>query len=377
MRKDNLRRISVVIGVLLLNFVVVGVGYSAEATIKKINTEKKTVVINGSASDGFEKGTKVCFYNAETLKRVTCGKVKKAGKLTALIQVSSKGIKKVQMEHTVSTHTDKVLSVSGDQQNPDETTVFNRTNNKFTGAFFYTYSPMSPVGLNAVKFLAPDAKQKGAINSLWGEVSDSSLKSTLLTLGGSFAYNINELFSVTLGGSYSFVDMEQILSEYDTSNKNFYTYTEQNPSLFSIFLDFTAYRKYLGVTGNNFSFLVGILYANFSSKFEATHGVGQSRDAGSEVPMVSVKTSMSVVGARLGSTFTMALSQMLGLYVSLVATVPIVGSPSYSTTLEEEYNTEFSGVLTEGKTLESDVEDAMGASKKFGLELSLGTSISF
>ena len=376
MKKNNLGRICIKTCLVALCMFVISNGYSAETTVKKINTEKKTVIINGTQSDGFENGSKVCFYNPDTLKRVACGKVKKTGKLTATVQVSEKALKRIKLEHTASTNTEKILSVSGEEQNGEEATVFNRVNNKFTVSLFYNYAPISSVGINAVEFIAVDSKGMGKLDSLWSEHSDSSLKSIIAAVGGAFAYNINELFSVSLGGSYSFVSMESLLSKYDTANPQDYVFTEQKPSVFSVFLDFTAYRKYFGVTGNNVNFLVGLLYENLSSDFFAAQGTGNSRAEGTETELAKVKTTMSVFGVRLGSGFTMAITQMFGLYVNLIAVIPVAGTPSYSVSAEEDF-VNFHKVFLSNGDIESDLENAMGAKKKYGLDISVGTSINF
>lgn len=379
MNKNNLRRICITAYVLLCGLCLgAGAGYSAETTVKKINIEKKNVVINGTASDGFEKGKKVCFYNPETLKRVACGKVKKTGKLTAQVHLSEKAIKKVKMEHTVSTNTEKILSASGEGQESEGSTVFNRVSKMFTLSLFYDYAPMSSVGLKALIFEANDSKKMGKLDSLWSDDSKSYLTSVPASIGGSFSYNINELFSVILGGSYSFVSMDTVQSELDSSKSESYVYTEQKPTLFSVFLDFIAYRKYFGVTGNNLNVLVGVLYENFSSEFYAAIGeapVG-SRSKSSEEKIATVKTSMSVVGARLGGGFNMAVTQTIGLYTSLIAVIPFVGTPSYSTEITPEFIKDHTGFLKD-EDIESDLENAMGAEKKFGIDISVGINVSF
>lgn len=370
--KKNVKQI-VFIFICVCAWVVGGVLYGAETTIKKINTEKRTVVINGTASDGFEKGIKVCFYNPDTLKRVTCGKIRKAGKLTATIKLSEKKIAKVQMNHTVSTHTEKVLSVSGESQTQEGATVFNRTQNKFKVSLFYSYAPMSVVGIKALKFKGIDSSVH---DTLWEEAGDESLSSVPMIFGGSFSYNINELFSVTLGFNYQLMGLKNILSDYQLIDRKTYVYTEQKPSAFAIHADFTAYRKYLGVTGNNINVLVGLLYENFSSTFEAYTGNGESRVESEEVKVATVDTSMSVIGLRLGGGFDMAITQMFSMGASLITTVPVVGSPSYSVSIENEDFEENSAFVT-GGDLSSDLESAMGAEKKFGIEISIGASVSF
>jgi len=295
------------------------------AKITKVNKKRRLVTINKGKIDGFIKREVVCFFEVSGAK-IGCGKVKRAKLYKAMIRVSSKLIKKIDVSQIARLK--KVAEKIG------------IVPPKFALRFILNPTAISHIQYNQLTYATPKGE---TADSLWDKADGITAAPLTFGVEGDL---MRYRAAVGFRGK-SFRNLATS-SDYDIENDDFIS-TKITSISYGFYVDGTAFKT-ASTTARQFSLRFGFDYDISNATVK---GIKENYDTKKTDEIYTVNSSLSVMSLRIVPKLDWIFrSSILG--ISMTVLIP------FSESLETK-------VETKDETNRAKVSDADGDFKeKFG-----------
>jgi hypothetical protein len=329
---------------------------SHAATVKKVNTAKKYVVVEKTSDSNFERGNTVCFHS-ESGKRVACGKVGKVSKSSIFVRVSAKRIASVKVGFTAKIRPPKGAVV--DKKPSTETPAIESSQKKvfaIRGVFLPSF--VTPWKYNNITY---DTPRNDTFDSLWA--NEGTISQSLLTFGGEVE---SPMIGLLLGFRMSMFKPLGHDADFDPTNGNIYFDAVLSASSLGFYLDYTGLRFPI-VPGSDFIIAGGVDIDLSTVKFEGTR---INLESGQDDVLYDITSSLQTISLRISPKYELHLGS-IQISSGLSLLVPLSGQASLSG-IQEDPN------LARIEDGEQDLITSLGHQKtSFAAQFILGFGLAF
>lgn len=329
------------------------------ATIKKINTVKKYVVIDEGSDSGFQKKNKVCFYEGTT--KLGCGSVRSVKPASAIVRIKSpKTLAK--LKEGVEARLELAGIPIAAQAAPEGSEVSDQAPSYIK--FFLAGPVVSPVSHANLVYETP---QEQTVQSMWS--SDSNSRVTSGSIGTEFGLGIGS-FTLSFGLRFrpeNFYSSKKIASDYDDKDGDAEGYFEQyaetssgKSSSFGAYLDFYYLNYQWGVA--SFHLGNGLDYDSSKVNFVMEQKDEFVPDANQILYAADSSLTALFLRTNLLLKFTFG---SYGFQVGTTLSLPLSQTQKFSLTTDDD---SFSSRL-DGLTSEEDLKKSLDHKAAFGADI--------
>ena len=332
-------------------------------TVKKVNTEKKSVIVELEGEESADIGDKICFFDGDN-KKIVCAKVKKVnGKKVIVGLKSAKKLEKITegSRATPKGSTSGSISSEGGESSSENDKKSGKMPKKIIG--FYSIGLITTANYQKIYYTAPEVEN--AAKTLWS--TNGSGNQSFLGFGGQIAIPIKKI-SINPGFRYRIFSPSPIQSDYKLKQDNPYVETTTSASEIGLFADVQLLRKSLGKKlALNGGAGLDIAMSSVTMSAKLKNDVDKSK----EKDLATAKSSLNVISLRLGGGLDFLLGGGFGLTSGVTLFVPLLstgGTPSGNFADQEGR-----GVADPG----ADIKEQLGHKKSsFGAEINIGGFLS-
>lgn len=331
--------------------------FSAQsAEITKISKKKALVEINGGTDDGLTEHATVCFFKKET--KGPCGKIKKAKKNKAIIQLSQSGINQV---------------AKGDTAKPDGESAISAapTKSTYSVSAYYAMALMAPSAFNNIVYTPAES---GA-TTLWS--SSDSISGQTIGFAGEFSLNRINLalgFRYMMYTSGFFQTPAPIDSDFvnstTASGREYYVNNQfTSSSTMGFYGDYYLLSMFGLKLGAGLDIDMSSLAFSATKKDDGSNA--SKKTVADDVVLFSATSSLMAISLRLPIRYVHSMGS-LSMVAGGVIIVPLMGTATTAVTVADE--------IINAKAVadpEQDFKDALGHKTAFGFELHFGLGYTF
>jgi hypothetical protein len=340
----------------------------ADGTFVKI-VKKKYAAVKGGKNEGFEKRSRVCFYD-DNDEKVTCGIVVLAKEKHSYVLVRKSATSKLKRGMTVRSLGKKPEKVADQQE--EEQDQEDDSGESLKGAdnfkIAYIMTPITPAQYYAISYYAPyDAnRQPQTFDTLWDRAKQ--VNTSQVGFGAELGLDLGSS-KLNVGGRLRLYDPMTVLSDYDDDEAN-YAETSTSAQAMGAWVDY----YYLILDYGSFSIDIGngldVDISQLDMKMEQKNDNNATANS-----LYDVSSSLTVISLRTNLVFNYYLGPV-GLQFGTFLLLPVADSGSFSANTVNDPQIETG--LDSNITPEDDIKDAIAHKPvSFGVELFMAAYYAF